>query len=91
MAAAGVGGLMQSLVYGYGGLRILAGMVRLRPTPMDSGAWYTLHNIKYAGWALTLEVGPEHVTLTAAQMESMLLYSIFSGFLYVQDGPRGQQ
>lgn len=69
--AAGIGGLMQSLAYGYGGLRILAGMVRFRPTAMENGAVFSLENIKYAGWALTLEVGPEHVTLTAAQMDSM--------------------
>jgi hypothetical protein len=57
---------MQSVVYGYGGLRILAGMVRFRPTPMDNGAVYTLDKVKYAGWALSLEVGPEHVTLTVS-------------------------
>ena len=61
--AASYGGLWQCVVYGFGGLRMLAGRLRINPVLPD--AWKKLsYTLLWRGQRLSVTVTPDAVSIT---------------------------
>ena len=58
------GGFLQSVIYGYGGVRVLADRLHVRPQLIKGVTRMALRRIKYCGALIDLEVNATLATLT---------------------------
>lgn len=72
----GIGGLLQSMIYGYAGIRILPGLLRIRPTPLVDAEQYILHGLNYAGWAITLTVTNQQISFAVDKAQGNCIHLI---------------
>lgn len=71
-----MGGYLQSLLFGYGGLRILREGLYLDPILPPSSTKFTITGLDYLGNALTLEVNEKNTVVTVTVRGQPLVLTV---------------
>jgi hypothetical protein len=60
----GAGGLLQAVIFGYGGVRYRMSSLTINPYVLPNTTSWALRGLKYRGFTLDLEIRPKNVTVT---------------------------
>ena len=72
----GMGGFLQSLLYGFGGLRVRPQLLEFhKPTPPPQAEWLRVENFTYLGNRMLLDIGQSevHVEVYEVSNEPLML------------------
>lgn len=74
----GAGGLLQSIVFGYGGLRLYPDRLEVNPKPFFNATSWRLKGIHYKAVVIDIEIGQERVVVTLVKTSNNVTMTIDS-------------
>lgn len=74
----GAGGLLQSIVFGYGGLRLHPDRLEINPKPIFNATSWRLKGVHYKAVVIDIEMGQESVVVTLVKTSNNVAMTIDS-------------